>query len=334
MITRSPRMLCSNDMTAVVLFSSRSPLPPMRAASRSIFTPLVSRALRKNMSILVSAPEVMRMAQNEANSLVFIDASWHLDKSRDAEVDYICERIPDACFLDIDDVAEKASTLPHMLPSKRYFEACMDTLLRLRREDTLVIYTAPGSFSAARAWWMFRVFGHPKVHVLDGGLNAWKAVGGAVEAGPPTHFQFEREYVAEYNEKLVASREQVVQAMQTGRAQIVDARSSARFNGEAPEPRPNLPSGHIPGSLNVPATSLLDPNDVTKFKSKEEMRAVLEEAGVVLGANVLCTCGSGVTAAVIALALNEVGVKEDQVAVYDGSWCDWGSCAELPKVTR
>lgn len=181
---------------------------------------------------------------------------------------------------------------------------------------------------------MLRLFGHDKVSILDGGIEAWISSGGPTESGaieakePSKGIVFD----SSFNAKYISSWQQVLSIVSDGSAQIVDARSRARFLAQAPEPRPGLPGGHIPGSLNLPFTALLDANDVTRFKPVDELREVILDAGVILGANVVLSCGSGVTAAVIYFSLHLLGVPMDQLAVYDGSWTEWASRPDLPRI--
>ena len=236
--------------------------------------------------------------------------------------------IPGARFFDIDDVADTDSTLPHMLPAPEKFSS------RVRRMGLgdghrVICYDQNGFLASARVWWMFRVMGHGDVAVLDGGFEAWRAAGGGVEDLPP-HFVADRHFTVRPRRDLVRDLDQMKQTVDAGGAQIVDARSAGRFNGTAPEPRPGLRSGHMPGSFNVPYGEVLAADG--KFKPEADIRAAFEKAGVDLSKPIVNSCGSGVTAAILALAQSVAG--HDGAAVYDGSWTEWGaSSAATPVVT-
>jgi thiosulfate/3-mercaptopyruvate sulfurtransferase len=262
--------------------------------------------------------------------LKFLDGSWHMDKTRKPLEEFEAERITNASYIDIDEISDKSTTLPHMIPSVPEFEAHMSKA-GVSNDDHVVVYATRGCFSAARVWWMMRLYGHENVSILNGGLPAWKAAGGAVESGPvnaPSRTSFK----AKFNPNLVVKAEDVLAVVNSGAAQIVDARSLARFMGQVPEPRPGLVGGHIPGSLCLPFTTLLREDDVTRFKSPIELKNAVQEAGVVLGANLVFTCGSGVTAAVLYFSLHLLGIDMNKLALYDGSWTEWAQRPDLPKV--
>ena len=252
-----------------------------------------------------------------------LDGTTYLPtEGKDGRSLYEQEHIPGARFFDIDDIADDHSPLPHMLPPVEKFVS------RIRRMGIgdghrVVIYDQKGIYSAARVWWMFRVFGHEDVAVLDGGLPKWKAEGNAVTEEPVD--PRERHFTGRRNGSMVRDVTQMARAVKLGDEQIVDARAAGRFRGEAPEPRKGLRAGHIPGSLNVPFTTLL--NDDQTMKSEAELRAVFEEAGVDLTKPIVTTCGSGVMACVLSLALARLGHGRN--AVYDGSWVEWGAYGDL-----
>jgi thiosulfate/3-mercaptopyruvate sulfurtransferase len=258
--------------------------------------------------------------------LKIIDASWYLPAAnRDPVADFAAEHIPGAVFFDIDKVVDPASPLPHTLASEADF-ASAARALGINDGDEIVAYDTAGLFSAARLWWNFRLAGATKIRVLDGGLPAWKAVGGAVESGTPAVAP--GNFTARYDFALLRTFEQVLETVASGNgSSIVDARAAARFAGEVAEPRPGVKSGHITGSRNVPFASLLD--EAGRVKSADELRALFERAGVDLDGPIVTSCGSGVTAAVVALGLAIVGRPD--VAIYDGSWSEWGAREESSK---
>jgi thiosulfate/3-mercaptopyruvate sulfurtransferase len=257
--------------------------------------------------------------------LVVLDGSMHLPTAkRDARAEYLAQHIPGALFFDIDDIADATSDLPHMLPSPDKFASRMKKM-GIGDGMHVVAYDSEGLYSAARVWWMFRAMGHEEVRVLDGGLKKWKAEGRALEDGQPRR-RSERHFTAMLNADLVRDAADVKALLESKAAQIVDARAAARFEGSVPEPRAGLRSGHIPGSRNVPFTSLLNPDGT--LKPAAELRVIFAQAGVDAGKPVVASCGSGVTAGVISLALAVLGRPD--AAVYDGSWTEWGGNPGLP----
>lgn len=256
-----------------------------------------------------------------------VDATWFMpNEGREGHADYLAAHIPGAIFFDIDAIADNTVDLPHMLPTAEAF-AEMAGNLGLSRDATVVVYDSFGIRSAARVWWTLRVMGFPKVLVLDGGLKAWLAQGRPTEVGPcalpPTTL------TPSLDARLVRDVAAVKNLLDSKAAQLVDARGAARFRGEAPEPRAGLRSGHMPGARNTPFDSLLDADGT--MKSAEELRPLFAAAKVDLGAPIVTTCGSGVTAAVVALALARLGRAD--VAVYDGSWTEWGGRSDTAVVT-
>ena len=265
-----------------------------------------------------------------APELVVLDASWYLPADgRDPRAEYLAAHIPGARFFDIDAISDDTSGLPHMLPPAAKFSARVRKM-GIGDGQRVVVYDGAGMFSAARVWWTFRVMGHDNVAVLDGGMPKWRAEGRPVEAGPVS--ASERHFTARNNPRMVRHLDEVA-AIVEGRggsgAQIVDARSPARFRGEAPEPRPGVRPGHIPGARNVPYGAVL--NDDATFKSPADIRAAFEAAGIDLKKPVVTSCGSGVTAAILALALETIGHRD--TALYDGSWAEWGARHDLPAAT-
>ncbi|SET60852.1 3-mercaptopyruvate sulfurtransferase [Oceanicella actignis] len=256
-----------------------------------------------------------------------LDASWHMpDSGRDARAEFAAAHIPGAQFFDIDEIADTRSSLPHMAPPPEKFVSRVRKL-GVGDGHRVVIYDQAGIFSAPRAWWLFRLFGHRDVAVLDGGLPRWIAEGRPVEDLPAT--PRDRHFTARRDASLVRDVTQVAQAVKLGSEQIVDARSPGRFRGDEPEPRPGLRSGHIPGAINLHYRELLTEDG--RMKPPAELRAAFEAAGVDLSRPVITSCGSGVTAAILSLALELIGHRDH--ALYDGSWAEWGAYPDL-KVER
>ena len=252
-----------------------------------------------------------------------LDASWYLpDAGRDAKAEYQSAHIPGARFFDIDEIADQRSPLPHMAPPPEKFISRMRAM-GVGDGHQIVVYDGAGLFSAARVWWTFRLMGKTDVAVLDGGFAKWQAEGRPVEDMPPV--LRDRHITVQRQAHLVKDVTQVAAAAKLGDHVIVDARSPARFKGEEEEPREGLRSGHIPGSLNVHYRSLLNADGT--MKPIEELRTVFEAAGVDLSRPTITTCGSGVTAAILNLALERLGKRDH--ALYDGSWSEWGMYGDL-----
>jgi len=253
-----------------------------------------------------------------------LDGTWHMPQlKRDPRAEFADAHIPGAAFFDIDAIADHSTALPHMLPDAATFARAAGAL-GIGSGDRVVVYDVRGVISAARVWWTFRAFGHDTVAVLDGGLRKWRAEGRPVESGTPAPAA--RAFKATPRPELVRDFDAVRANIASRAAQVLDARSAGRFAGTEPEPRAGLRGGHIPGSLNLPYDSLYRADGT--LQSPEELRAALQGAGVDLARPVVTTCGSGVTASVLALALYLVGRRD--VAVYDGSWSEWGGRPDTP----
>lgn len=267
------------------------------------------------------------LAENlKAPELRLIDASWYMPAdNRDCRAEYERAHIPGARFVDIDEVADLRSSLPHMLPPVEKFMSRMRAL-GIGDGHQVVVYDTAGIFSAPRVWWMFKYFGQDNVAVLDGGLPKWKSENRPVTDQKPTIR--DRHMITDIRHDLVRDVTQVAASAKLGDYTIIDARSAARFKGETPEPREGLASGHIPNSRNVPFGEVLTPEGT--MKSNDELRAVFEAAGVDLTKPAITSCGSGVTAAILGLALTRLGVE---FSLYDGSWSEWGMYGDLKVAT-
>ncbi len=269
-------------------------------------------------------------AHLDAPDLVICDASWHLPtEKRDPRAEYLEAHIPGALFFDIDDIVDEKSSLPHMLPSTVKFASRMKKM-GVGDGTRIVVYDndAKGMFSAARAWWTFRAMGHGDVAVLNGGLKKWLAEGRETESGEPIK-RSNRHYTPRMNSELIRDVDDMKALVKSREAQIVDARSPGRFEGTEPEPREGLKSGHIPGSRNVHYASLLNADGT--FKGKDELAKIFAAAGVDPHKDVVTTCGSGVTASIVALGLAVLG--QTNASVYDGSWAEWGGRDDCPVET-
>jgi thiosulfate/3-mercaptopyruvate sulfurtransferase len=263
-----------------------------------------------------------------ASDLRVVDASMFLPSdNRSAAAEFEAEHIPSGVFMDLSEIVDGANPLPMMLPAAEKFASRMQSL-GLGDGSRIVIYDNSPWKSAPRAWWMLsQVFGAHGVAVLDGGLAKWKAEGRALESGKPTVRH--RHFTAWKNDKVVRDKAQMRANIDSKAEQVVDARGAARFTGEEADPRPNVASGHIPGSFNLPYTQMYNADGT--WKRGDELKAAFVEAGIDPTKPLVATCGSGLTAASLVFGAHLLGMEK--VALYDGSWSDWGSDPETPKAT-
>lgn len=262
-----------------------------------------------------------------ASDLRIVDASWHLpDTGRDAAAEYEAGHIPGAVFMDLTDLVDSNSAVPNTLPPPEKFASRMQSL-GLGDGSRIVLYDDSTVHSAARAWFMLRMFGAHDVAILDGGIAKWKREGRKVEQGKQTLRH--RHFTVWQDDKNVRTKAAMLKNLHEKSEQVVDARDAGRFSGETPEARPNMASGHIPGARNVPHSTLYNPDGT--LKDAKGLKAAFEGAGVDLAKPVVTSCGSGITASALAFGLHRLG--KDDVALYDGSWSEWGADPDTPKAT-
>ena len=282
--------------------------------------------MSENTSLFVVSFDWLQQRLCETN-LRIVDASWYLPaQNRDAKTEFAAARIPGAVYFDIDAIADQTSGLPHTLPSAEQFSAAVGAM-GISETDTIVVYDAPGMFSAPRVWWMFRTFGAKNVFVLDGGFDKWKTEGRPTETSEISKIKAVI-FKPLLNQGAIANFDEMMRIVETGDTQIADARGAGRFEGRDPEPRAGMRSGHMPGARNVPFSAL---SEGGRLKPLPALKLVLEAAGVDLERPIVTSCGSGVTAAVITLALQSLGHHDNKL--YDGSWSEWGGRDDTSVVT-
>lgn len=271
---------------------------------------------------LISAADALAL-QNDSD-VRFIDATWYMPNvPSNAYETYLLEHIPGAVYFDIDKIADTSINLPHVFPTQEIFEEAVGTL-GISAQDRVIAYDRGNFVASARAWWMFRAFGHEQFNVLDGGLRAWKNAGGDLAEG--THEIEKATYQSQTLVNAIISREGVVNSMSNSSVAVVDARSPGRFNGTEPEPRPGLPGGHIPGSANMYYGDVL--NEDGTMKGPDVIAELLSSLSINNDQQIVSTCGSGVTAAIILLAIYQV--RQDGLRMYDGSWTEWALNPDSP----
>jgi len=279
-----------------------------------------------NANSLVSTEWLAEHAS--APDVRIVDASWHMPAAgRDPRAEYEAEHIPGAVFFDVDEIADTDNPLPHMVPSPEKFSSRMRRL-GLGDGNRIVVYDSHGLMTAARAWWLIRLFGHQDVAILDGGLPKWKAEGRPLSDDliKPA----ERHFTSRVNGFMLREKDQILRNVSSAREQVLDARSAGRFDASEPEPREGLRSGHMPGAFSLPFNQLVNPEDGT-VRSAEEIKTEFENSGIDLKQPIVTSCGSGVTACVLAFGLHLLG--HHRVAVYDGSWTEWALDENMPVVT-
>ncbi len=277
-------------------------------------------------SNLVSSAQLKHALEDPA--IKILDCSWYLpNQQRNAYAEFQQAHIPGAVFFDIDQICDQTSDLPHMLPTPDYFAAEVSKL-GISNTSSVIAYDGSGVFSAARVWWMFKVFGHQDVRVLDGGLPAWRRNDGALSQEDAQKSVVPMRFSATLTPSYVATKQDIIDNLLTNTALVVDARSAARFSGQAPEPRPELKSGHMPNAISLPFEVLLRDGS---FKPVTELREIFSKLHIDSSSKIVTSCGSGVTAAIISLALAEAGYGLQ--SLYDGAWVEWASDPTLPIVS-
>ncbi|PPR76375.1 MAG: 3-mercaptopyruvate sulfurtransferase [Alphaproteobacteria bacterium MarineAlpha2_Bin1] len=272
--------------------------------------------------------ETQWLADN-LDQVVILDGSWYLpNQKRNPVKEFEKSHIPGSQFFDIDLISDKSNSLPHMIPDSQTFENHMDKL-GIKNSDQVIIYDGIGLQSAARVWWTFKLFGHTKVGILNGGFPKWLYENLPVQKTINTRSR--TNYKSKFNKKLVRNYQQVFDNIISKKEQVIDARSNGRFLGIEPEPRENIESGHIPGSLNLPFQELISDTNKT-LKGLEEIEEIFKDKGITFEKPIVTTCGSGITASILAFCLHLIGYMN--YSVYDGSWTEWGTFKNHPSIRK
>ncbi|MGF6177003.1 3-mercaptopyruvate sulfurtransferase [Ensifer sp. 4252] len=281
--------------------------------------------MTNNKSAFVVSPDWLQQRLDDP-TIRILDAAWYLPaQNRNPKAEYDAGHIPGAVFFDQDAIADHTSGLPHTLPTPEAFAKAVGAL-GVSETDTIIVYDGPGIMTAPRVWWMLRIMGAKAVYVLDGGMDGWKKDGRPVSTDVPSPVPVT--FNVTFAPTAVTSFERMKDIVQSGTIQIADARGAGRFLGEEPEPRAGMRSGHMPGARSLPSGIF---SESGKFKDLDTLRKTFADAGVDLSKPVVTTCGSGVTAAIITLALQSLGHRDN--TLYDGSWSEWGGRADTPVVT-
>jgi thiosulfate/3-mercaptopyruvate sulfurtransferase len=279
----------------------------------------------KNPNALVSTDWLS--ANIDDPNISIVDASFYLPTAnRDPKNEFLICHIPKAVFFDINEIADQSTDLPHMLPSPNQFSKHMSHIGISNSQHVICYDTNGGAMASMRAWWTFRVFGHDRVSVLNGGLPKWQNEGLATSSQQTT--MPKTTFIAKYKKHLVKNIEEIIRNVKTQKYQVIDARSQGRYYGKEPEPRIGLRSGHIPAAINLPFENLFDTTNFKTLRSADEILAIIKEAGIDPKKPIVSSCGSGVTAAPLVLALYLLGYSE--AAIYDGSWTEWAARSDTP----
>ena len=272
--------------------------------------------------LLIEAKDLIKLYKNNTwkNNIVIFDASWYLPNlKRNPYIEYKNHHIPKAQFFDIDEISNQNSNLPHMAPSTNKFNKIMKKM-GVTNNSFIIIYSLDGIGTSPRTWWLFKLFGHNKVSILNGGLKAWLKIKGPIDSSSKIYNK-KSHYSSKYNKKLICNYDEVIKAINNKNLKIIDARSEGRFKGIDPEPRPGLKKGHIPNSINLPFNLFI--NKKGYLLEKKEIKKIIKNFSINNNTKIISTCGSGVTACVLAFVLNYIGFNNCKI--YDGSWSEWGS---------
>lgn len=275
------------------------------------------------VKLLITAQELSKFYKNNKwqNDIIIFDASWYLPNvNRNPIAEYKNRHIPKALYFDIDEISDKSTELPHMVPSVKDFNKTLNKM-GVSNSSHIIVYSVDGIGTSPRVWWLLKLFGHKRVSILNGGLQAWLRINGPTTNVIETLDNKNKEYSAKFNKNLVCNYDEVVKAMHNKNIKIIDARSEGRFKGIEDEPRPGLKKGHIPNSLNIPFNKFISENGY--LIKNNEIKEITKAYSIKKDTQIISTCGSGVTACILALALSSIGYNNYKI--YDGSWSEWGS---------